>query len=155
MSDPLLTVFTDASFCPETNAGGWAVWAKRLDRSTFFKAGRFKDVMPGAAECEAAAVDIACWHLIRQGYLGGDQHVLIKTDCLEVIDKVGRFAHKDADTLEPYLRHLKVAKDKVRCLELRHVEGHKGTKTPRHAVNTRCDKAAKHHMRKMRKELQE
>ena len=154
MSD-LLTVFTDASYCHETGAAGWAVWAKRDGRPTFFKAGSFRDKLSGPFEAELGAVANACAMLSRRQYLGGDHHVLIKTDCQEVIDRIGRFAQRNPEGVyERYYERIYKAKLSVRCLEIRHVKGHRGMSAgARFAVNERCDRAAKFQMRLKRKEL--
>lgn len=142
MSLPLLTVFTDASWCPRTRVGGWAAWAKREDMGTFFKAASFKVTLPGSIEAECAAISNAVTLLHRANFLGGDHHVLIKLDCRAVIDHIGRFVDKSSDLLDPYAVQLREAAERVRCLELRYVEGHCAYDTPRHHVNNRCDRAA-------------
>lgn len=154
MSVPLLTVFTDASFCHRTKAAGWAAWAKRSDMPTFFYSAPFAMEVADSFEAEAGAIGNACFLLMKRGYIGGDQHVLIKTDCLAVISAVGRFAHKNAGRIEKYMVPVKQAKEAVRCLEIRHVKAHSGKSAgARFAVNERCDEAARAAMEAKRRTL--
>ena len=150
MKLPLLTVFTDASFDAATGAAGWAVWAKRDDKGTFFYSAPFKMAMPGSAQAEAAAVACAAAVLMKAEWAGGDQHVLIKTDCLSVVDAYGRFAQRPGGKLAPYKAPVDSLRNAVRCLELRHVKAHvrTGDRIARHWVNERCDIAARAAMMK-------
>lgn len=151
---PLLTVFTDASFCPNTHAAGWAVWAKRSDKPTLFHADRFAKPIASSLAAEAAAIGNACHLLMLQGYIGGNHHVLIKTDCIAVIEQIGRFAQKPSKLLDTFAVPIRQAAQRVRCLELRHVKAHRSSKAgARFAVNGRCDRAAGACMRAMREEL--
>lgn len=149
---PLLTVFTDASFDHATRAGGWAVWAKRHDMPPGFWSGPFKQLMPGSNECEAAALANAARILLKHGYAGGDQHVIMQTDSQSFIRAVGAFCQTHSAVYADYVGPLLELKAAVRCLELRHVHAHfkGGRSEPRNHVNDRCDKAARKHMEEMR-----
>lgn len=129
------------------------MWAKRDDKPTFFLSAAFRTAMPGSFECEAAAIGNACFVLMKAGYIGGDHHVLIKTDCMAVIDAVGRFVHKPSERIDPFIAPLRKAKDAVRCLEIRHVKGHNNDGSPRTAVNARCDREARRRMEEIRKTM--
>ena len=153
---PLLTVFTDASYDHATGAAGWAVWAKREDKGTFFHSAPFKAPMPGSTQAEAAAVACAAAVLMASKWAGGDHHVLVKTDCQGVVDAFGRFAQHPGGKLAAYKAPVDALRAAVRCLELRHVKAHvrADARIARHWVNERCDIAARQSMLEAKRNIQ-
>ena len=53
-----ITINTDASFCPETKAGGWAVYIV-CDDFKIQKSGKFRGTMKSALEAEMKAISNA------------------------------------------------------------------------------------------------
>lgn len=127
------TIITDASWCPDTLAGGWASWITinlgeevvRIKRS-----GRFKDL---AKSAEVAEI----WALENGIYLAKDYcdnaNLLAQSDCAGA---------------------LRVLRKKYGRVKFRHVKGHTTKNDARSWVNRWCDKEARKHMLAQRKELQ-
>lgn len=155
MDLPLLTVFTDASYCARTGAAGWALWAKREDKGTLRHAAQFKGPMPSSLHAEAAALACSAFVVLKLGWAGGDHHVLMQSDCQEVLRRMGKFAHFHADRtemVEQYMTQMRELKAAVRCLELRWCKAHviNGAEK-RNLVHNSVDKAAYDEMQKARK----
>ena len=138
------TVITDASFCHETKAGGWAAWIAYDGGTKEKQSGNFRSRPPNSGVAELQAALIGIWF----AYKNGAREILIQTDCMSVVHAVqqrsGPYASKYR---EAQLEHFKDAK--VRC---KHVKGHSSTQDARSWCNRWCDEAAKIQMRKQRGE---
>ncbi|HHG4356329.1 hypothetical protein IPC102_09600 [Pseudomonas aeruginosa] len=154
MSIENITVFTDASFCPNTRAAGGAVWARGEQI-------RFQDSFPirhaaQAHEAEILAVCHAIQKIAEHPELGAElrkgpmTRLVIVVDCLAV-----------KQAFEQEIRAGQIVKEAIRAamqlreqlgfwLKVNHVKAHKGTDTPRQWVNHWCDRHAKAQMRQMR-----
>jgi ribonuclease HI len=141
------TVITDASWCPHTNAGGWAAWInvnypggghQRLNRS-----GNFNKLVESSTWAEA----YAAWNGIWLAYQMGARDILVQTDCLELVQRNGRPSSvKGASELncakEAYWPDAR--------LRWRHVRGHTSGDDRRSWVNNWCDREARKYMRQQR-----
>lgn len=148
-----VTLFSDAGMCPSTRVASWGVWA-RNERGILRQGGIFKNPIcaPGhgpdviLAETAAAINGIAVG-LSTKLILPND-HVLIQTDNQVVGNVLTGWKPKGlARDRRPYYEML--AEHFARLLaehslthEWRHVKGHKGTASPRNAVNTYADQVA-------------
>lgn len=150
-----ITLFTDAGFCPNTNIGTWAAWAKFDNNQTM----RFSGVLKGfvhnsdVAELRAMANGIHCavsFFKPPQGTI-----MIVQCDCQNAIGAIIGTAYKNK-TNEQIKDALKTIKEtqirnklSIRC---RHVGSHKGYRDKRSAVNTWCDKECYSHLKKAREQ---
>lgn len=138
------TVITDASFCSQTHAAGWAAWIaadhhERIKRSGVFQA---KPQTSAMAELWAAYNGIAI------AYQNGARRILIQSDCVIVATalKKPNGKHGFAMFRENYLPDLV-------DIEYRHVKGHTNHAGSRFYVNRWCDLEARKHMKGQRAKL--
>lgn len=145
------TVITDASFCSETRAAGWAAYIRIDGVPEPVKAyAAFREPLINSAEAELLAAVNGLW-LARQH---GAEHLLLQTDCLAVVHLINRKYRGRRWKLHRVL----VAAFADKGLDLvavtaRHVKGHSGVKDARSYVNRWCDRHAKAAMRGHRKQL--
>ena len=140
------TVITDASFCGETRAAGWAAWI-RLDGfpEAVKRYGEFHRPMRNSEEAEMLAVVNGVWIASRLGA----ERVLVQTDCLAVVRAInGRV--KNQKTRGDLTRALATAGVLGLSLRGRHVKGHTAVDDARSYVNRWCDKHAKKAMNSKR-----
>jgi len=134
----LITLFTDASFSNRYKRGTWAAWFK-VDGKTSRFSGTIVAELQQSGDAELAALANGLFAITRTlGPTTGDK-IIAQTDSVEAITAVRMLTHS-----RPYAKDVVTYIDKLRnihgfTLELRHVKGHKGAQTPRHAVNTWCD----------------
>ena len=148
----LITLFTDASYCSRTRIGAYAVWAK-TDGRTLRHAGLLKQPAASSALAETMAL-VNGIHLAITGMRPPPaSRIIAQTDCLTAIEALaGRFRKprtiaKYAAIVDAYRRRVDATGIVV---EFRHVGGHRGTITPRNAVNTWCDEECRRLMRAAR-----
>jgi ribonuclease HI len=154
-----ITVFTDASFCPETKAAGGAFWA-RGEKVKFSSSFPIPDATVSndaeiAAVCRAIHEVAAHPELGLEMAKGRETRLVIVVDC-EAAKFVfeGRRVKINAQTRALVREALQVIRDKGCWHKVNHVKSHSGTKTPRTWVNDWCDKEAYKHMDEMRKTRQ-
>lgn len=148
-----ITIFTDASFCPRTKAGGWAAWIK-YEKGTLRKGAPILGLAASPTHCELIAIRNSL-HYVEQAFRITSDHLLvIQTDSLSAInmleEKIKIFGAKERELVDSIL---KWKRDHFCNWSLRHVKGHMGTSTRRSAVNTWCDQEAGRHMKERRKQL--
>lgn len=140
------TINTDASWCPQTRSGGWAVWISidggvKVKRSGIFKA-RARDAQH--------AEQMACMNGLWLAAGRGVSHALVQTDCLALVQTSGR-GHGSKQNNE-----FMAARDEHwpnMHVRWKHVKAHaKRITTARQWVNDWCDREAKAHMREQRKQ---
>jgi ribonuclease HI len=151
----LITLFTDASYCDRTGVAAYAAWAK-TDGRTLRRAGVLKDPAPDSALAEAMAL-VNGIHLVLAGMRPPpNARIIAQTDCLSAIQAFSgklrnpKAIQRFAPVVAAYRGRVEAARVQV---ELRHVGGHKGTVTPRNAVNTWCDQECRRLMRAARAAL--
>lgn len=135
------TVITDASFCPDTKAAGWAVWIA-YDGGKIKKYGRFKrdPAHSGQAELWALLNGIAI------ATRAGAKLILAQSDCQSALDLVKENPDKVWQALG-----LVGLKDRPK-INTKHVEGHTKHAGARYWVNRWCDTGAGSIMREIRSE---
>lgn len=151
----ILTINTDASFCPKTKAAGYAVYIKcNLFKIT--KSGILKNA-ENSIDAEMMAIGNAA-HIVTSlqdaPYFG---MIVINTDCKVAIDMLTKapHIHKKGTARKVYrilqkLRSKTNPPKKRQRFELRHVLAHNGTPDAISFVNDWCDKTAKAEMKKAR-----
>lgn len=131
------TVNCDASFCPNTRAAGWAVWAA-IDGGVKVKmSGKFKRRPKNATDAEYLAMCNGIWIALQHDVT----HILVQGDCKAALRRVDLRSKEVSMMLE----------GTGVVLKTKWVKAHKRTDTARHWVNGWCDKQAKIHMREQRK----
>lgn len=149
----LITLFTDAGFCPHTGIGTYAVWAKESGK-TLRKSGVLRGTMEvsAIAELRALANGIALVLSIIRPSPGSK--IIAQLDCQDAINamlgtgyKKPRQQERVRSAVEDARRRLIEAKVSI---EYRRVPGHAGRGTPRTAVNTWCDSECRRHLREAR-----
>lgn len=134
------TIITDASWCPKTKAGGWAVWIS-ADGWKHRASGQFK----APPDDNNVAEVLAAINGLALAYRRGARMLLIQSDSVAVATalKRGKWGMKPARDLHfPSCR-----------IEFRHVKGHTRTQDARSYVNRWCDEQARLHMKEMRHAL--
>jgi ribonuclease HI len=142
---PLVTMFTDASFNRERRIGVWAMWAK-LDGKTIRYSGQVRGQVPQIGTAELAAIANGLFCISKKFDLVGTVKIIAQTDSQESIDAIKNAKHpRPAD--QKLVDHIKeFLRTNGWLLDLRHIKGHKGNATPRHAVNNWCDKECRRRM---------
>lgn len=170
---PVLTLFTDASYCPSTGAGGWGAWmrfgpdARHIRRHS----GQLKSDAQNSTGAELAAVvnglvlvryvlrveaeEIAAADARRPSpRFGGSTIVALRTDSQEAVRILrGRGSCHHSYAAECAAAALEIVSEGKWDFRPEWVKGRRGTQDPRAAVNTWCDKAAGEHMRVLREQL--
>jgi len=151
----LITLFTDASYCSRTRIAAYAAWAK-ADGRTLRRSGVLRQPAANSTLAETMAL-VNGIHLAIAGMQPPPaSRIIAQTDCLTAIEALtGGFTNPKAirqyaDIVAAYRLRIDAARVVV---EFRHVGGHKGTVTPRNAVNTWCDTECRRLMRAARLEL--
>lgn len=130
--DEYITIFADASWCPDTKAMGWYGWCKCA-------AGRFTSEGNGTAKSSGEAElhgIVSMIKYVQERFAFQDKKVVIQCDCLEALQKL------DINIMPG-----------AASVKLKHVKGHQGNSNPRAAVNNLCDKKAYKQMDLMRSQL--
>ncbi|MEZ2310815.1 ribonuclease HI [Paraburkholderia sp. RCC_158] len=145
----LVTVIADASYDPQTRAGGFGYWAVS-ERKRESGGGPFKSLSRNNNVAEMMAimngVHLAFVHGVA---LPGDA-ILAQTDCQAAIlaFEGKRVLQPDETILVEGLKTLLELKGAT--VRFRHVKGHTSGKEPRLWVNNHCDALAKQGMREAR-----
>lgn len=134
-----VTLFTDASYCPNTGAWGWGAWVKYGAPAETLRLSGGGFCCQGSAQAELLAlkqgIDAVASRVPVEGKL-----VVVQCDCVSALEAVG---------VNPLTRAGALGVSK------KHVKGHQGVKCPRSAVNTWTDRAAREEMLKRRAQVEE
>ena len=154
----ITTVYSDASWCPQTHVAGWGCWVKSdLGQLEYGRAFPFSVITSGEAETLAAvnALHIAA----SQGLIIPNGKIVLRLDCLDSIRALQ--GEKKKTTHKEREGRVLVQALALRWgvkLEIRHVKAH--TEAHKHGtgaawawVQDRCDILARTHMRIKRKEI--
>jgi len=147
----IVSAFSDASFCHDTLAAGWAGWIKS-DRGRIYRGGVIRAGVENTNEAEFCALGNTLALARRRGLVDRGDWLIAQTDnqrVRTVLTGATNFhltqcEHEVVKWVEDFVKQLSLRFD------IRHVKGHLGTLTPRNAVNTVCDKIARQHMRQER-----
>lgn len=136
-----ITVFTDASWCPQTKAAGWAVWMKyhkpgEVKPTTEYKAGGVLSI-GSSYDAEVRGLVEARQIILRLIPDLRGKSVVIACDNQQAIDTFDETDLFKAGAVYVDVRHVKAHK-------------HKAIRDAREDVNEWCDTHAKIHMRRMR-----
>ncbi|UOX39906.1 RNase H [Vibrio phage V-YDF132] len=139
MQDTFVTIFTDASWCPDTKAYGCAYWVKigRSDDALIDSWGGIN--CKNAEEAEVEALRKSVEVVYRSGQFI-NRIIVIQSDCLNALNRVVL-----PDRMQKLARHVK----------LKHVRAHTNGATKRSKVNEKMDKLAKAKMRAFRAYIRE
>ena len=137
----LITLFTDASYCSRSRVGAYAAWAK-ADGRTVRHSGVLKQTVENSSLAETMALVNGICVALAAMRPPAESKIIAQTDCLAAIHALSGMLRKTR-TIRQYESIVAAYREKVAAagivVEFRHVAGHKGTVTPRNAVNTWCD----------------
>lgn len=146
-----ITINTDASFCPKTNAAGWAFFIIcnefKVELSGTFKATPF-DCHDAETKCIGQAIH---W-LINFERTPLSKTIIINTDSKYSIHRITNKRTPVATKINGFLQKL-IKQTECKKFEFRYVKAHNGTPDGRSFVNDWCDKAAKSEMYKQRQKF--
>ena len=151
----LITLFTDASYCHRSRVGAYAAWAK-TDGRTVCHSGVVKQPVASSSLAEAMALVNGIHLVLAAMRPPAASRIIAQTDCLTAIEALNG-AIKRPQAVRQYEPIVAAYRAKVAAagvtVEFRHVSAHKGTVTPRNAVNTWCDNECRRLMRAAREAL--
>lgn len=167
---PSLTIFSDASFCIQTKAAGWAAWMKGNGRPSKTIGGQITKAVDHSYDAETFAAVNALYAARSLGYLTAGDVVMLQSDSLHTLNVIcghlpGTMESKHADGMALQgirakrlkkadhaalgaLRQL-MSETPIQII-VRHVRGHQEGRG-RAWVNNECDRIAKEHMREARR----
>lgn len=152
-----VTIIADASWCPNTHAGGYGFWIAS-DRGKQGGSGAFRDTVVSSTAAEMMALINALHHACKVNLVQEHDGVLMQTDCQDAIryfegkHPIYNPRREEEQKLVVYFNEL-LSKAGV-SVSFRHVKGHTDGREPRLYINNKCDEFAKRAMRKMRTLLQ-
>ncbi len=148
----LITLFTDASHCSRTHVAAYAAWAKANGR-TVRRAGLLKERVTDSSIAEAQALVNGLCFVLATLRPAEPSKIIAQTDCLVAIHALTGQLRKTR-AIERYAPIVTIYTERVTrpglVVEFRHVSAHRGTVTPRNAVNTWCDEVCRSLMRQGR-----
>jgi len=148
----LITLFTDAGYRPDLKRGTWAAWYK-AEGQTFRRSGILRSEILYSADAELMAIANAFYYIRRDLKPSGKDKIILQTDCMEAIAAIKAGNHIRPKAREAVITINSLWTAAEFSLDMRHVNGHKGTATPRNAVNTWCDKECQRKMKELVKSL--
>ena len=138
-----VTLFADASYCPDTQAYGWCWWLKYGNpaKTEVGVGGGMWVQGSNQAEIEALRAGIA---FVAENLGAGlkGKRVVVQSDCTGALE-----------VIKPELQGLRQLG--AAAAYTKHVKGHQGHKTARNSVNTLCDRLAKQEMKTRRYQAQQ
>ncbi|HTW70865.1 MAG TPA: RNase H family protein, partial [Acetobacteraceae bacterium] len=153
----LITLFTDASYCSRFRIGAYAAWAK-ADGRTVRHSGVLKQAVASSSLAETMALVNGIFVALAAMRPPTASKIIAQTDCLTAIHALSGMLRKAA-TIKQYEPVVAAYRGKIAAagiaVEFRHVSGHKGTVTPRNAVNTWCDAECRRLLRAARETARE
>jgi ribonuclease HI len=144
----VITLFTDASHCPESRTATYAVWAKANGR-TVRHCGVLEGRIHSAGHAEVRALANGIFVAVRLLQPEAGSRIIAQSDCQETLNALAGSIKRHGE-VRRYVANLLSSAGVA--IEYRHVKGHRGTATPRNAVNTWCDRAARRLLRESRGE---
>lgn len=130
-----ITVFADASFCPDTRAYGWCYWIKYDEGRSVVESGGGTNIV-SAEHAEIEGLKQAIKEVKRMVFF--DKIIVIQCDCTGALRKIEHL-------VQGFLGM------GARKAYTKHVKGHRGYADARSSVNTLCDRKAREQMLKYRK----
>jgi hypothetical protein len=136
-----ITIFTDASFCPDTKASGWAVWIKYGENGTVVK--HKGGYIAGGYEHSYNAEKFALEMSVDMCRLLKEHNRMVLKDKIVVIESDCQGALNSLDT--SVLTNLGVS-----YVKRKWVKAHTNRNDKRSVVNNWCDVTAYAEMKKLR-----
>lgn len=151
----LVSLFTDASFCHRTCAGGWGAFIA-CERGKRYGGGQIEEYCKDSSHAELLAVRYGLRFAAERKLLRPKDEILLQTDSLTAMEVMETFAVRTR--IKEYTEvHDRIRKGLMAWenkLRVRHIKGHSGTGTSRTYVHNKCDRLAHEGMRKARIKLQ-
>lgn len=151
MVNKYITVNTDASFCNSTKVGGYAFWIKGTQLS-IKKHGPFKEVLDCSNDAEMKCIANALHSLLCRERLPKAEILVINTDCTGAIHRIKSNRDNISTIINRYINQIKEVTG-ITELRIKHVKAHVKISDSRSYVNDWCDKQAKYHMRRERRNI--
>lgn len=147
-----ITIYTDASVCPETQGGGWACWIKAAPGETHLASGIFKTPVKSSTEAELRAIANGLV-VANKVFDTKDKTIVVVTDSQESIDFInGKIAGGGKKAVNPQIaQQIKELIPANSELRVNKVKAHSNKDGKRSFVNNLVDRAARAEMRKGRK----
>lgn len=153
----LVTILTDASWCPDTGAAGYGYWIASNRGSRPGGNSMRPAENPCHAEMMAVANGLAV-ALKAELVCDGDD-VLVQSDSTDAIAglKGERLRYETFTPAMAEVREyvVKLIADHNLNVTYRHVKGHSNRREARFRANNHCDERAKSHMRRARRQLRQ
>lgn len=138
----LVTIMTDASWCPDTHAGGYGFWIA-CERGKLPGGGPFRVAVRSAGHAEMMAICNAIYDARKQGLVHVGDTLLVQTDCRQAMDVLEQRVHVGFKDIIDYFNSIRHGL----TVHFRHVKGHTSNSDSRSVANKMCDKRAKEGMR--------
>ena len=139
----LVTINTDASWCPKEKVGGYAFWISS-PWGKFKKYGKFKSKIHDCTKAEMMCIANAIYYLSKKPFYREVKRIIINTDSLYSINYINSQKRnvKRWNKARGKIKHLTNLNNIE--LELRHVKAHtEDLSKPRVYVNDWCDRMSK------------
>ena len=149
----LITLFTDAGYCPIIRRGSFAAWAK-ADGGTMREHGVLQGELETAGVAEARAVVNGLFLATRKFRPEPSSRVIVASDCEEAMKALTnaltpKAMKRHADAVAHFQR---ICDRHQLSVSFRHVKGHSVLTDTRRWVNRWCDKACTRALKEIRRE---
>ena len=151
----LVTLFSDASWCPKQKVGGWGAWvkSKRVDRGAQYGGPFSRNDIPTSNAAETMAACCALWMALRDGIACKKDVILFQIDNQHTLRSLMQEWNKNVSPgpeQEAYEQIHALRCEHELTFRHRHVKAHQRPVNTRFGVNGLCDRRAKLHMREAR-----
>lgn len=147
----LVTINTDASFCPKTKLGAYAFWIV-CNQARIKHSAIFKNKLKNETEAEAMCI-LNAFHVISKSKITGISKIILNSDAKYFMP----FIQKRPQLLKQFnkLQTQLVLKYSLKrgWYDFRHVKAHVTTDGARNWVNDWCDTEAKKALKDHKKQL--
>lgn len=150
-----ITIYTDASVCPNTESGGWAAWIKAAPGETHLASGIFKTPVKSSTDAELRAIANGLTVAKRVFDIAG-KTIVVVTDSQESIDWITQKTTAKQRAKKTNRIYLDLSKWVINLvpaeckLTVKKVKAHSRSDGKRSFINNLVDKAAKRQMKKGR-----
>ncbi len=172
LENALITVFSDASFCPETNAAGWGAWFKADGMPQgVYDSGSVPVLCASSHDAEFWGIALILSKIAKALNGRKPKAIILQCDNINALAWVRQFLRNAAPVGQRHGTHdippasSKIPGSMLPAIELlrelnpevlvwlKHVKAHQRGATARSHVNERCDKLAYYQMDRKRDEL--
>lgn len=141
----LITLITDASWCPRTKIGTWAAWYKASPTLHGRSSGRIRGLVETSEYAEIYAAINGLWSMIRDLDPIVSAQVIAQTDCVGAVNLLnGNVSVVRPDYVDLRARVVALLAKRAISAKWRHVKGHvaASAREAKHHVNHWCDREA-------------